>query len=198
MKKLLSVVLTIVLCFSLFSVVYAADQKDQAVKEIKIKLPKTDIGTAKVTVGSESFDLAYKFDSEGVLMGNGYNDGVLKMLQAASKLSNDYYDLYIRHRAMMDDPEFYDVIITGYKLSTVGHYPYNDGSSKIFKTIEYYAGGIFLDNFTAFDTLGLMPAPHLFYENGKYDYMLPLRFTFEQLGFNVGWDASSRTITITK
>jgi|LSQX01.3.fsa_nt_gb hypothetical protein len=208
MKKLFLVVLAISLVISLQAVCYAdfggeVEQETAVINSITIQLNDNEVATVKA--GNESFEIAYKIDCDGVLMGNGDNNGVLLLLNLASEITSDQYDLYTRNRTSTNskkvfgqyDTEFYDVIITAYKVPQLGHYSFNSEQMMVYKTLEYYPGSMRNDGY-CFGTFGTMPAPHLHNESGKYVYFLPLRYTFEELGFKVAYDGATKIITITK
>lgn len=206
MKKLFLVVLAISLVISLQAVCYAAGGgklETEVINSITIQLKDKEVATVKA--GNESFEIAYKTHCDGVLMGNGDNNGVLLLLNLASEITSDHYDLYTRNRTSTSskkifgqyDTKTYDVIITAYRVPQLGHYAFNSDQMKVYKTLEYYPGSMRNDGY-AFGTYGTMPAPHLFNESGKYVYFLPLRYTFEQLGFKVAYDGATKSITITK
>lgn len=171
-------------------------------QNIKIQLQHN--GSAKVTYAKNSFDISYLRYNDQILIGKAESQDLIKLLHLASDLSGQKIDLALRHRAWTDTIEntklpSYDVILVGY-MGPVGRYGitqfYTSSKFNVTKVLEFYSGGVRQDGMP-YDFFGTEYAtPHVLFNNGEYEYYLPLRYIFEQLGFSVVYANNSGAETI--
>lgn len=188
MKKRLSVILVVLLIFTVFSsIAFANNDKDT---EEKIVIVLNEDNQAIVLNGNEYFEIDYKMHNEGVLVGNGENNGVLALLKFASKITGNKYELSIKNKISSSIFNYigeYDVAITEYKNKTE------------LSNMEFYPATIRRTDGSVFGTYDDIPAPHLLNDDeGNPKYYLPLRFMFEELGFEVEYINEIETVIISK
>lgn len=195
MKKniLITLSLIAILCFSTSIFSFA----DTAPENIKIDLGKS--GNAKVFYKNQSFDISYQIYNNRILVGNGNNQDLLKLLNVASDISNQKYDLTLRNRILSDSFD-YDVVITSYQgvKENYGISPlYSSSLFDITKIMEFYSDGAARVDGRPFSFDGSKDAmPHLLFIDGNYQYSLPLKYIFVKLGFTVEYENNTVTITL--
>lgn len=163
---------------------------------IKIKLNNDE--TAKLYYGEETFDIKYMRYNNHILVGNGQDQDLLKLLIVARELSKQSYDLTLKNRILKDYSFDYDVIITEYQgpvqkcgIATL----YNSSRFKITKLMEFYPGGVRTDGCPYMFNSSKDGMPHLLFIDENYQYYLPLRYIFEELGFTVDYEDNTVTIS---
>jgi len=197
-----------------FNTIYATPQ--ESLKEENIIIQLRENNKAIVSIEGDSFEIDYMMYDDKVLVGNGENNGVAKLLYFAHKINGNTYDLYIRDRIYetiwtyshlkSNRPDLslgytntYSVVLDEYKSLVPGYTSFDaivdQQSIERYKTIELYPGTI-INNGSGFDTFSGsgVPSPHLFLNEGKHEYYLPLRYIFEELGFEVNYIEDNKTI----
>lgn len=191
--KILSLITMLCLCTSIFSFA------DTVPESIKIELEKN--GKAQVFYKAQSLDISYQIYNNRMLVGNGQYQDLLKLLVVAGDISHQKYDLTLRNRALSNSID-YNVIITAYQ-GQAGNYGivplYNSSQFNIIKIIEFDGlCGCRVDGYPFSFDARRDGVPHLLFIDGNYQYSLPLRYIFEELGFTVEYENNTVTISLSK
>ena len=223
-KNLVSVILVITFMVGLNSNIFGTEGKisDENIgsgllPDDYITIYLKDDNTATVTTNEGTFDIKYKKSMDRMLVGNGLDNDLLKILYSASKISKIKYDLYINptknESAIYDEKKFFSMAIVEHELQSNGIITLEE----IFKTTYSFDSYLYsvtekikdIKSIIAFQEYGICDKraewfspseytgyPYLSSDGKSFEYYLPLRFIFENFGFNVSWAKEDKTIKL--
>ena len=158
-------------------------------------------GTASFYYGEETFDIKYMRYNNHILIGNGQDQDLLKILNLATNLSGKKYDLILRNPSYdvsADETPSYRVILVEY-TGAIGNYGldylFTSDKFKISNLLEFENGGGRTNGYPYMFDNSTDGMPHTLLINGQYQYYLPLRYIFEKLGFTVEYEYNTVSIS---
>ncbi|WP_312648609.1 hypothetical protein [Aminipila sp.] len=172
-----------------------------ATRNLNMKIYLNNEGTAKFSYGGETFDIKYMRYNNHILIGNGQDQDLLKILNLATNLSGKKYDLILRnpsYAGSIDETPRYRVIIVEYEGKDGDYgldYLFTSDKFKISNLLEFENGGGRTNGYPYMFDDSTDGMPHTLLINGQYQYYLPLRYIFEQLGFTVEYENNTVTIS---
>jgi len=175
---------------SLFLAISVTDFSMAETRQPSIEITLKNDDTANVSYGSENFDIKYMRYNNHILVGSGKNEDLLRILNIASGMSQENYDIVLTKQAW--DSSDYNVLLTAYDKDFKTPAIVNIDKSQIKTSMEFFTGGCRTNGYAfSFDDKS-DGMPHLL---GDYQYYLPLRYVFENLGYMVSYQNEKISIT---